>query len=130
MNKNEMQLENRQIEIRVEPLLIDEAQTTPIRVVIINNLDITIKNVDVKVFLPGSEQPTEEIEQIRKGKFAVAQFTPPALKNGRYEFPIVVSYELKGKEEILREKRTLFVISKKKIKGESVTDIDFEDLLR
>ncbi|MEM3667929.1 MAG: N-6 DNA methylase, partial [Thermoplasmatales archaeon] len=117
------------IEIKVEPLLIDEEQTAPIRVVIINNLDVNIKNVNVKVFLVGSEQPTEKIEQIKKGTFGVVQFIPPALKSGQYELLIDISYESKAHEESLEEKRTLFVKPKKKIKGESTIDKDLEEFL-
>jgi len=117
------------IELRVEPLLIEEKQTMPIRVAIINNLDTTIKNVDVKVFLAGSVPPTEGVEQIKKGTPAVVTFTPPALDGGQYELLITMGYELKGKEEILEEKRTLFVKPKKKVKGESAIDKELDELL-
>jgi hypothetical protein len=118
------------IEIKVEPLLIDEKQATPIQVTIINNLDTHIKNLNVEISLAGNVF-TAEIEQIKKGEsHAVASFNTPELGSGQYEVLVRVNYEIKGHEEFIEEKRTLFVKPKRKIRGEGSMDKELEELLR
>ncbi|MEM3291083.1 MAG: hypothetical protein QW046_06155, partial [Candidatus Micrarchaeaceae archaeon] len=120
----------RPVELKVEPLLISEKQTTLIRVIVSNNRDANIKNVNLTISLNGKGLLTKEIEHINKGTSEVVNLTIPELDAGEYEFTIQMEYEVNKKREILEEKRKLFVKPKKKGKGDAEIDKDLGDLLK
>lgn len=117
------------IDIKVEPLLIAEKETTKLQITVSNNLEANIKNANIKASLSGNELLAQTIEQIKKDSLEVVSFKTPELDGGQYEIKIRMDYEVGGKEESLEEKRALFVKPKKKTKGESTFDKDLEELL-
>jgi len=103
------------IEVTIEPLLVNEGKPEKLKVKIVNPLE-NLSNMLIEIFLGKRVLLREEIEEIKKGQEKILEFELPKLKAGQYK---LISLLHKNKELIKNEK-TLFVKSqkaKKKIKA-------------
>ncbi|RLE39865.1 hypothetical protein DRJ16_07740 [Candidatus Woesearchaeota archaeon] len=115
------------IEINVNPLLIEENKQQELTVSVQNNTDKPIKDVKLEVKLKSKSLLAEIIKEIKPNDLVSLKFTVPKLKSGEYELEIYFSSQnLKFKEL-----RKLFVREKKKKvkKAKGSLDDELERLL-
>ena len=116
MEKEEVTiLTPKNIEVTIEPLLVNEGKPEKLKVKIVNPLE-NLSNMLIEIFLGKRVLLREEIEEIKKGQEKILEFELPKLKAGQYK---LISLLHKNKE-LIRNEKTLFVKSqkaKKKIKA-------------
>jgi len=119
--------EVKDIDIKVEPLLIKENEEKELSCSIKNNLDNPIHNVKIEVLLQSKSLVKKEFKKIAKSSSKMISFKTPKLKAGEYE--LLINFEIDG--DMVKEKRKLFVKGKKrKKKIKSALDEEIEKLLR
>jgi hypothetical protein len=102
----------KEIDIKVDPLLIAEDRTQEMTLTISNNMERNLSKVGVKVSLDDKVLCSEEIKRIKSKSSDSIAFESPKLKSGEYELRIAL--DMAG--EKVEEKRKLFVETKKKEK--------------
>ena len=120
-------LPKKDIEINVNPLLIEENKQQELTVSVQNNTDKPIKDVKLEVKLKSKSLLAETIKEVKPNDLVSLKFTVPKLKSGEYELEIHFSSQnLKFKEL-----RKLFVKEKKKKikKAKGSLDDELERLL-
>ena len=116
------------VEISVEPLLIEENTEQELTVYVKNNTDQPIKDVKLEVKLKSKSLLTETIKEIKPNDLVSLKFTVPKLKSGEYELEINFS----SQNVKFEEARKLFVKEKRKKvkKARGSLDDELERLLR
>jgi SAM-dependent methyltransferase len=102
-----------EIEILIEPLLIDENVPKELKLKIVNNLDEKLEDFNIKVKLGGEILLEEKTKKIEIGEEKVLKFKVPVLKEGMYELEVEYNFEENGIERVVVEKKKLFVKSSK-----------------
>ncbi|MCD6411014.1 MAG: hypothetical protein J7L20_01100 [Thermoplasmata archaeon] len=114
------------IEINVNPLLIEENKQQELTVSVQNNTDKPIKDVKLEVKLKSKSLLTKMIKEVKPNGSVSLKFTIPKLKSGEHELEINFS----SQNVKFKESRKLFVKERKKAKKtESSLDREFEELL-
>jgi len=115
------------IEINVNPLLIEENKQQELTVSVQNNTDKPIKDVKLEVKLKSKSLLTKTIKEIKPNDLVSLKFTVPKLKSGEYELEIHFS----SQNVKFKELRKLFVKEKKKKikKAKGSLDDELERLL-
>jgi len=115
------------IDLKVEPLFIEENETNKLSCIISNNSDKPLSNVKTNVYLGSESLVSESIKKINEKSFQTINFNSPKLKPGEYELRIVL--DIGGNK--IEEKRKLFVGSEKKAKKvKSILDEEIERVLK
>jgi SAM-dependent methyltransferase len=115
------------IDVKVEPLFIEENETNKLSCIISNNSDKPLSNVKTNVYLGSESLVSESIKKIDEKSFQTINFNSPKLKPGEYELRIVL--DIGGNK--IEEKRKLFVGSEKKAKKvKSTLDEEIERALK
>ena len=115
------------IEVKVEPLLVNEEEEKEIVCSISNNMDKDMENVRIKILLDSKDVVTKKSNRIKKSSSESVLFKIPKLKAGEYELVIKIKFD----EKALAEKRKLFVKKKEKEKKiKSVLDEEIERMLK
>jgi len=119
-------LPKKDIEIKVNPLLIEENKQQELTVSVQNNTNKPIKDVKLEVKLKSKSLLTKTIREVRPNDSVSLKFTVPKLKGGEYELEINFS----SQDVKFKESRKLFVREKKKAKKtKSSLDDELERLL-
>jgi len=119
-------LPKKDIEINVNPLLIEENKQQELTFSVQNDTDKPIKDVKLEVKLKSKSLLTETIKEIKPNDLVSLKFTVPKLKSGEYELEIHFS----SQNVKFKELRKLFVREKKGIKKtKSSLDDELENLL-
>jgi len=119
-------LPKKDVEIRIESLLIAENTEQEITISVQNNTNEPIKNIKLEVRLKSKSLLTETIKEIKPNEIVSLKFTAPKLKSGEHELGINFS----SQNVKFKESRKLFVKEKKKVKkAESSLDDELEKLL-
>ena len=120
-------LPKKDIEIKVNPLLIEENKQQELTISVQNNTDKPIKDVKLEVKLKSKSLLTKTIKEVKQNDLISLKFRVPKLKSGEYELELHFS----SQDVKFKEPRKLFV-KKKKItkKTKSSLNNELEGLLR
>ena len=120
-------LPKKDIEIKVNPLLIEENKQQELTISVQNNTDKPIKDVKLEVKLKSKSLLTKTIKEVKQNDLISLKFRVPKLKSGEYELELHFS----SQDVKFKEPRKLFV-KKKKItkKIKSSLNNELEGLLR
>lgn len=119
-------LPEKNIEIKVEPLLIDENAQQELTISIKNNTTQAIEDVKLEVRLRSKMLLAKSLKEIKQNEEISLKFSTPKLKHGEYEMEIDFFFQ----NTKFKELRKLFVKEKKKVKkAESSFDNELDKLL-
>ena len=120
-------LPKKDIEINVNPLLIEENKQQELTFSVQNNTDKPIKDVKLEVKLKSKSLLAETMKEIKPNDLVSLKFTVPKLKSGEYELEIYFS----SQNVKFEEARKLFVKEKRKKvkKAKGSLDDELERLL-
>jgi len=122
--------EQKPIEIKIEPLLIEEKKSQNMDIKVTNNSEGAISDVQIRVTLGKDELLKDKTKKIKAQSSKSFSFSSPELKSGEYELEIFMKYKVKNEKGELKEKRTLYVKPKKKEKkAKSEFDEELEEML-
>ena len=114
------------IEINVNPLLIEENKQQELTVSVQNNTDKPIRDAKLEVKLKSKSLLTETIKEIEPNDLVSLKFIVPKLKSGEYGLEI----DFSSQSVKFKETRKLFVKVKEKVKKtKSSLDDELEKLL-
>ncbi|MDF2958159.1 MAG: Type I restriction-modification system [Candidatus Alkanophagales archaeon MCA70_species_1] len=115
------------IEINVNPLLIEENKQQELTVSVQNNTDKPLKDVKLEVKLKSKSLLAETIKEVKPNDLVSLKFRVPKLKGGEYELEIIFS----SQNVKFKELRKLFVKQRKRVKKakSSLLDDELEKLL-
>ncbi|MEM5861324.1 MAG: N-6 DNA methylase, partial [Candidatus Aenigmatarchaeota archaeon] len=129
-NKEEIPitLHKKDIEIKIEPLLIEENIEKELTILIRNNTLQSIKNGNLKINLKSKNLLIKEIREVKPSSEVSFKFKIPKLKSGEHELKIEFSFDNKKIEET----KKLFIKSKKSPQKETKGPLDeeLEELLK
>lgn len=114
--EQQLVLPKKDIEIKIEPLLINEEAEQEIVIYIQNNMDKPIKDVNLDVSLKSKSLLSKPINEIKSNESIFLKFLTPKLKSGEYELEIEFSSQFAK----FKESRKLFVKKKTKISKSSL----------
>jgi methylase of polypeptide subunit release factors len=129
-NEEELPIDlyKKNIEIKIEPLLIEENTEKELTISIQNNTSQSIKNGSLKVNLKLENLLIKKVKELKPNDKTFFKFKIPKLKCGEHELKIEFSFN----NEKIEEVRKLFIKSKKISKKEtkSFLDEELEELLK
>jgi len=124
--EEEITLQEKELEVSVEPLLINEGEERELKCIILNNMDKDIKDVEVEILLDKKKLASEKIGKIEKISSKTTLFNTPKLEAGQYELAIKIKID----KNLVEEKRKLFVKKRgKKKELKSALDEEIEGML-
>ena len=119
-------LPKKDIEIKINPLLIGENVQKELTISVQNNTNKPIKEVKLEVKLKSKSLLTKRIKEIKPNDLVSLKFTVPKLKSGEYKLEIIFS----SQDMKFKESRKFFVKEKKKVKKtKSLLGDELEKLL-
>lgn len=113
--------------LKVDPLLIEEEDSTEIDVTIINNTGDGMRNVELMGYLHGNKVCEKTIKKIGINKSETVVFNSPVLPPGQYEVDFSVHYTVGKDKKSFEEKKTIYVQKTEEIKN--AFDRKLKDLL-
>lgn len=113
--------------LKVDPLLIEEEDSTEMDVTIINNTGDGMRNVELMGYLNGNKVCEKTIKKIGINKSETAVFDSPVLPFGQYELDFSVQYTVGKDKKSFSEKKIVYV-QKKEIK--TAFDKELKDLFK
>ncbi|HEC76568.1 MAG TPA: hypothetical protein ENI33_04840 [Thermoplasmatales archaeon] len=116
-----------EVEVSVEPLLINENVEKELSCIISNNMEKDLQEVKIEILLNSNNLATKKIDKIEKTSLKNISFKVPKLKAGEYELIIKIKFE----KNVLTEKRKLFVKKRKRKEiAKSALDDEIERMLK